>query len=263
MGNGIFSAVSGSKAQGEYLDVIANNLANANTVGYKADELRFGEHITKAKAETGGTSPILDNEPPQESANLQKRSQIFTKVLGTFTDWSQGGLRRTGNDLDLALKGEGFFKIQKEGKIFYTRDGQFKLGEDGQLQHASGDPVLDDGDSPIRVEDGRIRIGEDGTVFQEDREVARIGVFTVPDKNAMKKAGSNLYEYQKERTAPPEEASETKVLQGHLERSNINPIREMVKMINANRHFDTINKAIQSYKSMDERSIRDVATSGN
>lgn len=261
MGSAIFSAASGAKSQARYLDIIANNLANASTVAYKADDLRFADFIPETDIMAGFGGGVLSDEAAPAATNLAARNQHYVRIVGQTVDLNQGNLKETGNDLDLALHGEAFFQVRIDDRIAYTRDGRFKVNEDGELLHISGGRVLDDGGSPIRLEQGPVEISDNGAIKKDGEEIANLGLKYIPESDDLKKIGNSMFEYTKTDRVP-DNAEKVEVMQGYLESSNVNPIREMTKMIKVNRHFDIMNKAIKAYKELDERSIMEIGNAG-
>jgi len=261
MGSGVFGAAEGAKVQARYLDVISNNLANAGTVGYKADDLNFGDFLVKAKSKDYGF--VLEKENTPKSVNLDQSHQSMVKIVGQRTDFSQGFLKATGNTFDIAIDGEGFFQVEVDNNTYFSRDGRCVLNGEGELVHTSGGKILDDGGSPIVIdpeEEGQVVINDEGLIFQGKTEIAKIGVYTLEDKGKISKMGHNLFEYTSVQS-PPEESEEALVRQGFVEKSNVNPIAEMTKMIKINRHFEYMTKVIKAYKDTDQRSIQDVGAS--
>jgi flagellar basal-body rod protein FlgF len=258
MGSGIFGATEGAKVQSAYLDVIANNLANAQTVGFKADKLEFGEYLFQAEFKDYG-GPILEKEQRPRYANCDGTEQAFVKITGQRIDMGQGNLRQTGNVLDVAIDGAGFFQVRLEdGQTFFTRDGRLRMGADGELQHSSGGQILDESGQPIRIGgQGPIAIEPDGTIFQGKAEQGKLAVYKLPVESAIGKAGHTLFSYDRPE-APPELNDDARIQQGFIEGSNVNPIAEMTRMIQVNRHFEYMNKLIKAYNDTDMRSIADV-----
>jgi len=257
MGNGIYTATAGAKVQSHYLDLIANNLANVGTVGYKADDLTFSDFLVQ-DGKLPRTDRVRMSEENDLAANTRERAQHFVEVLDQSMDLSQGAMVSTQNSLDVALDGPGFMTVELGGQTLYTRDGQFHLGPEGELLHGSGGRVLDEGGEPIALNDsGDLTIDAKGAIRQGGAEIARLGLVEIPDKDVLVKAGHTLFNCL-DKDNPPAEASNTLVRQGLLEKSNVNPVREMTKMIKVNRHFEMMNKVIQAYRDLDNRSIQEV-----
>lgn len=261
MGTGAFIAAEGAKVQARYLDVVSNNLANAGTVGYKAEDLNFGEYLVKTTQKEYGF--VLEKENSPKHVNETQDNQSMVKITGSRTDFSQGFLEATGNTFDVAIQGEGFFQVSLNDEAFFTRDGRCFPNADGELIHTSGGKLLDDSGSPIVIvpdEEGKVNIDENGMISQGKTELAKIGVYALEEKEKIKKIGHNLFNYTSV-NSPPEEAEKVLVKQGYLEKSNVNPIAEMTKMIKINRHFEYMTKALQAYRDADQKSTQGVGES--
>ncbi len=256
MGNGIYSAANGALVQSQYLDVIANNLANVSTVGYKADELQFGNYIAESM-QAGQEGGILEMERPSAATNLARRNQNYVEVKGRHINFQDGNLKPTNNALDVAIQGRGFLQVQQNDETYYTRDGRMLINEDGDLLHVTGGRILDDGGSPITVSDqGPISIDEVGQITQGEQTIATLGVMDLPSTKDIQKAGQSLFSYNNQDNPPVE--VEHAIRQGFLESSNVNAVKEMTRMIQVNRHFEIMNRAVTAYRDMDQRSIQDV-----
>lgn len=234
MNRGVYSAASAMQVSQQWLDTIANNLANASTVGFKRDGLTFEEGFERElRSEGGEGSPI--------GTVGQK-----TVVAFAYTDETQGALVPTGNPLDVALTAPGaYFAVQNGDGTGYTRNGSFQIGADGVLSDQSGRPVLDASLAPIRLGQGPVTIGEDGSIQQGGATVTRLGIF----QGRLAKAGGNLF------VGSPNPAS-AQLRPGFLESSNVNAIEEMVAMIRLNRVFEMAQKAIQSQDESSQRLIQ-------
>ncbi len=205
-------------------ELIANNLANANTPGFQK---LFG----RVRAEGGVSNPGMGPSGPPRSL-----------LVESLSSQAQGSLVSTGNPLDAAIMGEGYFLVETPDGERLTRDGAFGLGPDGELLHSSGHPVLAGGSSiSIRSEPN---ILPDGTVMDGDRAVARLSVVLPNEGRALIRQGENLLE------APDgfeeQDADAARVLGGHLEGSNVEPVEEMVAMIRAFRAYEMATKAAQA-----------------
>lgn len=256
MGNGVFGALSGAKVQARHLEIIANNLANVNTTGFKSDNLRFAEVIVRAQPKDYGY--VLESEYPPMQANLSGQPASMVKILSQDIDFSSGSMKSTGSDLDVAFEGRGFFKVEKDGENFYSRDGRFSMGSDGSLLHSSGGRVLDEDGSPISISDGgSLQINSEGVIYQNKARVAKLGAVSLPETGSIKKAGYTLFSYNSQNN-PPVELGNARMIQGSLEGSNVNAVSEMTKMIRVNRHFEHMNQAVKAYRDLDRRSIEDV-----
>lgn len=240
MNSGMYAALTGNLSAQRRLDVISNNLANANTAGFKADRIQFESILANVKNSTEG--PIFSNERYS-------------------TDFSSGALRQTGNALDVALEGDGFFAVNTPQGIAYTRQGSFHRGTGGRLVTADGYEVQGAG-GPITVNGGKIEIGSDGTVSVQQAGQATattVGVIAkvdFPKPYAMEKLGNGLF-----RPSDPQAgtvASTAGVKQGYLETSNVNAVVEMSRLIETSRYFEICAKAVKTYDDLTNRAANDL-----
>lgn len=230
MSSGQYSALSGARAKMQMLEVIGNNLANAKTAGYKKDRLSF--------------ESLIDGLRQGSVA----KGRNFTRIENTFTDYRQGGFEQSGNNLDLAINGPGFFKIAGEGGNFYSRQGNFRLDPDGLLINGSGFPVLGTSGQQIRLRNDQVTIDSAGRIFDGENQVGEIGVFEVDDLAQIAKRGNGFF-------APGPETIERRVdapqlLQGQIESSNVNPLEEMTLLMDTMRSFEAYQKVLKTYNTI-------------
>lgn len=249
MTNGIYVALSGNVAVEKNMNVVSNNLANADTTGFKKDRTVFSEYVHKYRLGEIDEKMI-------ENGTLQDKS--FTDVDDVFTDFSLGSFKETGNPLDLALSGDAFFKVQKGEEIQLQRAGQFVINSDGQITAQDGALLLNSDGIPIAVDPEKtVNINEKGDVYQEDQLIGTIWLATADNKTWMEKISDTRYRITGDGNEIP---GKGEVYQGFLERSNINPVAEMVEMIKVNRHYEAASKAVKAYQSMDEKAINKVGS---
>ncbi len=230
---GIYSATAGMTNQQIMLDVITNNLANVSTSGYKRDEVSFSGTLNSL------ATPEASTITPNNAVNLDTVSARFA------TDFSQAGVRKTDNPLDLALNGDGFFVIQHTNGVRYTRSGNFSLDNSGQLVTTDGYPVLGiNGTIQLTTaQAGRMEIDSAGQIIVDGFPVAQLRLADFQDTSNLVKSGYNTFLSN----APASEVpANVEVEQGFLELSNVNPIYEMAKMIEAMRVYESYQKTIQS-----------------
>ncbi|MES2963564.1 MAG: flagellar basal-body rod protein FlgF [Bdellovibrionota bacterium] len=265
MSKGIFTAVSGAVAQSQKLDTIANNLANANTPGFKRDAQVFKEYLTAYEKEQ--TTITVPRVPASIESfyDTQGGDKSYVDVAGTHTDFSQGTIKQTGNKLDVALESDGFFEVGTPEGVRLTRVGSFSVDSEGRLVTKAGFPILRDGglDSPaagreIRLQSANVNIASNGEIFDGDQSVGRLSIVNVANKDALKKVGQNMFSLKENMDAQRSIATEAKVSQGSLEGSNVNIVREMTDMISATRTFESTQRAIQAYDSMAGKVVNDV-----
>lgn len=218
------------------MDAVANNIANVNTPGYKAERMMFSEYLVR----------------PQKNVPLS-----FVQDRGMMRDLSEGPLTKTGNPLDLALTGDGYFMVDTANGQRYTRSGRFQLDANGQIVDERGEPVLGDGGQPIVIPSGttQISIAPDGTISADTDVIGKIGVVTFADQRSMKRQAYGLYAT----AAPPTPASsQTHVMQGMLEESNVNAIQEMTNMIEISRAYTANEQVLQNEDDRIRRAISQI-----
>jgi flagellar basal-body rod protein FlgG len=266
MNESVYNAMFGALTQEHRLDVIANNLANVNTTGYKQDQLAFEDVFTKFAHDN-----IIESKPYLRAKNLFPEPDLFAKcrISGQFVDQSQGSLRRTGNTLDLALQGEGFFRVDTPEGIRYTRNGHFQVDQDGRLVDANANPVQAGGGEVVLPPGARPDIGLNGQIVVDGEIVGVLDVVTLDDPRNLEKVGQNYFRAKTENAVEvdvlpaqaevPEEGDtdlpvvRATVHQGFLEASNVNVVTEMVNMIEAQRAFEAYQKIMQNTQQADGR----------
>jgi flagellar basal-body rod protein FlgG len=222
------------------MDLTANNLANVATAGFKRDRISFRELLLTA----------YNGEIKQ------------AKTESIYTDFGPGEVKRTGNPLDAALNGPGFFKIETPDGILYTRAGNFALNGDNVLVTAQGYPVMGQG-GPITLDGTTIEINEVGGISMDQAgdgvmaEADSLAVVNFDDPSVLEKLGNSLYRLKDPR-ASEIPADGTQVRQGYLEQSNVNVMEEMVQMIQVQRNYESYQKIIQLLDEIDSRAINDV-----
>lgn len=243
MVKGLYTAYTGMVNEQNRMDIMTNNLANASTVGYK-----------KEGSTSQSFNDVLTVKIKDQSAGMRNAQKIGIKNPGVkigenYTDYSQGSFRITDNTYDLALSGDGFFAIEFTNKAGetdtkYTRAGQFTLNKDGYLVTEEGDYVLDTQNRRIRLNtliDSQIT--EDGTIYQNNRAVARIQVTDFADYNYLEKYGETYYQpIEGARTI----AANAQVKSGYLEMANVQIVSEMVNLISITRAYESNQKVIQT-----------------
>ncbi len=233
MNKGIYIALSGAIQKSRQMDLIAQNIANASTPGYKKDRISFRDHLVRG-----------DNQISVESAG-----RVMTKKSEEVTDFSGGALKRTGNSLDVAINGDGFFALEN-GK--YTRNGNFKLDGEGNLVNQSGLKVLGDG-GPLTIQGSKIDITPSGEILVDNISSGTLQVVDFPDKNVLVRLDGGVFT-----TEETGEEIDSAISQGFLEESNVNAVRELVNMINSQREFETYQKMIQSFDEAAGKSINNM-----
>ena len=207
------------------LDVIATNLANANTSGFKAESIVFSEFL----------EPTTDSSP----------ALSMVHDVTYLRDMSEGTMKSTNNPLDLAISGEGYFAVQAPQGERFTRLGAFQLNNLGQLVTLSGAPVLGAGGAPIAIprEASTITITRDGTVSADEAEIAKLRIVNFEAPQALSKDGGGLYD-PKDQT--PQPATDAEVLQGMIEGSNVKGVVEMTRMVEVVRSYQAAGKMAEN-----------------
>jgi len=205
------------------LETISNNLANQNTNGFRKDIISFNETL---------------------SMNYISE-----------TDFAPGPVRYTGNELDVALEGQGFFKVQTPAGVRFTRDGAFSLNAEGVLVTRTGDAVLGQ-NGPINISGSKVAIGNDGQVLVDNQPVDKLMVVDFEQPQFLKKEGGSYYRHELEENGSLT-ADKVNVKQNYLESSNVNPTEEMIKMLEAFRAFESAQKAISAIDEITSRLVND------
>ncbi|MFW6381873.1 MAG: flagellar basal-body rod protein FlgF [Bacillota bacterium] len=245
---GLYSSATGMLANEVKMDSVSNNLANVDTTAFKRDRIikeTFPEMLLH-KMEKG--------RRPVEVGSLNNGVAIDEK----FTDFTQGGLRETGSQYDLAIEGDGFFAVDTPDGVKYTRDGNFTVDQDGLIVNNSGYPLLGENGVLQTVPGEDISVDSDGVVYVNDLEVDTVQVVDFEDYTELNKVQENLYETDQEVQA----TDDYRLAQGYLEGSNIQIVNEMVSMIEATRHYETNQKAIQAADTTLEKAVNQVGKLG-
>lgn len=218
---GAYASALGSIEQQKRLDVIANNLANANSPGYKKDSVHFSDFLGEV----------------------------------SYTDMSQGPIHDTGNRMDIALSGNGLLRVQTDQGVQYTRAGNLTLDSSKNLVTQDGYPVLAK-NGPIRVENStNFRVDETGQVFDGNNRVSSLDIVQFPPGTLLKKTQHGYFEPAEKETQPVA-ATNCTVQQGSLEGANFNPVEEMVKMVDTMRNFEAYQKTMMTFdKNLDGQII--------
>ena len=224
MENALIVGLSRQAALARELDVIANNMANVNTNGFKARASRFAEY--------------LDADARGDAFPRPDRQVSFVIDAGTGLDLADGAVQETGNPLHIALRGDGFLAVETEGGERYTRNGALQLDAQGRLVTSDGFPVMGvDGPIVLQPEDIDVSIAPDGLVETPDGPRGRLRLVRFEDPNALSNVGANLFSS----AAEPLPADATvRVAQGALERSNVQAVREMTRLMEVSRAYSRI-----------------------
>lgn len=256
MVKGLYTAYTGMLNQQNKMDVISNNLANAAVTGYKK------EGSTSQSFDTVLAYKIRDRSIGVHTQRIGGMN-LGVKIGENYTDYTQGPFKNTDNTYDLAISGNGFFCVQFTNKAGvtstkYTRDGSFTLNVNGYLVTKDGDYVLDNSGNRIRLDPlSTSRIDENGTIFQNDRAVARIGLQDFEDYNYLEHYGENYYQ-------PVEgyrfKNADGQIIEGYLEASNVQVVQEMVEMISVTRTYESNQKVIQTIDSTLDKAVNQLGS---
>lgn len=242
MNSGIYPAVSGSLAAMRKLDVISNNLANINTPGYKKDKLSFEGLLA------GSVTPPVVPQGATADPILQKENM--------YIDFASGPTSQSGNPLDLALDGEGFFAVTTPDGTAYTRQGNFRASADGTLVTVDGYPVQGTGGAAIRIQGSHIEIDAGGGVMVDGSQVGTIRVADFEKPYTLTKTAGALFVPENPQVTPQE--GKARIQQGHIEGSNVESISEMVQLIETNRYFEACSKVIKGFDDMAAKAANDL-----
>jgi flagellar basal-body rod protein FlgG len=234
---------------------IANNLANVNTTGFKRDMLSF-EDTFAMYAHDYIMEPVVNLRSKKLFPEPQHLAR--TRIASAQTDFEQGSLKVTGGPLDVAISGNGFFKVRTQQGDFYTRNGHFRLTSDGMLITEQGFPVLGN-DAEITLPEGvqNFTIAENGDIYGDGVMMGSIDLVEVDNPLGLEKLGSNMYR-PRIGAAIEEIESNSYMVQGFLEIANVNPVYEMVNMIEAQRQFEAYAKVMQTAEAIDKEAINRV-----
>jgi len=233
------------------LDVVANNIANVNTNGYKADHMLFEQYLTSGAHE--------DNFKGSD------RRVSYVQDRGTFHDMAAGALEQTGNPLDVAISGNGFLTVQAPGGERYTRDGNLQLNATGQLVTANGDPVLgNSGPIVFQPTDHDIVISADGTITVQEGTAhtdsirGKLRLVSFADAQKLLKQSNNLYSAGEGGGAAQQDTKST-VRQGFVEKSNVSAVVEMSRLIELNRAYSTMANMLSQQSDLHKSAIDKLA----
>ncbi|WP_303851758.1 flagellar hook-basal body protein [Seleniivibrio woodruffii] len=251
--NGMYTATGGLLVQQRRMDVISNNLANASTKGYKSDTAVFSQYLANA-----GKYPddVIRNSTYNKTINATSR------LDGIKTDFAMGNMQETGRSLDFALTNpNAYFAIDTPFGIRFTRNGDFTVDSEGELTTQEGYKVLSNLTVPQNIQIPQnaqtLVIAENGDVLVNGVPTMRIATAEFEDMDKLEKVGSNLFAAV---DMLPEESENPGIEQGFLEGSNVNPVSEMVRMIEANRTFETYQKVVTTIDELNNKAVNSVGS---
>ena len=229
MDNGIYITLGRELALFRDMDVTANNIANSNTTGFGAEHMLFNSYITK------------------DISQKTQNPMAFANDISTYHNFDSGALQKTGNSLDLAIKGDGFFSVETPLGVRYTRAGNFQLDGDGTLITADGKPVLSDSGQHITIppDAKNMVISASGSINIDGSELSKIGVYKFDNPQLLERTDGASFKSQ----IAPQLAENSQVVQGVIENSNVKPVVELTHMMEVSRAVgdDLQNKAATAY----------------
>jgi len=232
MDSGFYAACTALMARSQALDLVANNLANTSTPGYRAQHNIFRSFLATASG--------------QMSSALNQAVNNFGILGGSQMDLAQGNLEHTGNDLDFAVQGPGFFVVQNANGRFFTRNGNFQVSPQGQLITSEGDPVMGDNGVIRIIGGGPVTVSPDGTVSVNGALAGKVKLVEFPVGTALESVGKTYY------SAPAKSdtaATKSTISQGTLESSNVNPVASAVELVAVQRYAEMMQRALSMFHS--------------
>jgi flagellar basal-body rod protein FlgF len=237
------AAASGLHSRMEALDMLSNNLANSTTGGFKLDR----EFYSLFQAEEG---------------SLGKQGSTLPVIQKQWTDFQQGLLQPTGNSLDLALSGKGFFAVNGASGTLYTRNGAFKLSPTGVLTTMDGYPVRAVGGSTIQAQgQAPLEVSQDGSVRQDGQELGQLDLVDFADPNVLTKMGNSYFKLSNTKIQPTAATGAT-VEQGKIEASNVVAAESSVRLVELMRQYEMLQKAVSVAGEMNKKATDEVARVG-
>jgi flagellar basal-body rod protein FlgG len=250
--NSLNTAATGMAAQTRQIEVVSNNIANADTTAFKKSRADFQDLLYHNVQAPGAATSATTQNPTGVQIG------VGAKVVGTMREHSDGSLRPTQRDLDVAIEGDGFLSVAKpNGELAYTRDGSLRIGAEGRIENAAGYPIqpemqVPQGTSKLQISfDGRVSsINAAGTI----EEIGQLQLTTFANASGLAAEGGNLYSATSASGAPipgtPTDAGFGRIHQGYVESSNVSPVTEMTDMIRAQRVFELNSKVINTADQM-------------
>ena len=242
MDSGLYAACAGLVARTASVDTLANNLANVNTTAFR------GRHNT--------FSSVLAQSGMSHLSALNQDANDYGILGGTHVDTTQGVLQPTGNELDVAIEGPGYFPVQTATGTAYTRAGNFRVSAERQLTTAQGDPVLGE-NGPITIVGTPVSIGADGTISANGAVAGKLKLVDFPANVEPEGAGATYFTVPADTQVSP--AAGSTIHQGALEGSNVNPILSVVELIDAQREVESMRRMLTMFSSdMDKTASQDL-----
>ncbi|MFZ0481267.1 MAG: flagellar hook basal-body protein [Terriglobales bacterium] len=232
MDSGFYAACTALLARNQALDLVANNLANVGTPGFR------GQH--------GVFRSLLASSSIMQPSSLNRAVNNYAVLGDADLDLSQGNVEHTGNDLDFALQGSGFFAVKTGSTTMFTRNGNFHVSAQGQLVTAAGDPVMGDNNGPIQIVGAPVSVSADGTISVNGVLAGKLKVVDFPAGTQLTALGQSYY------SAPANtktSASQASIQQGGLESSNVNEVSSAVQLVTVQRYAELMQRALYLFHS--------------
>ncbi len=255
MSQTMYVAASGALVHQMRLEVLTNNLANINTVGFKEDRSSFRTFLPASSVAAKGSAEgaLISGG---RGVTGQQRANVYVSFAGTRTSFSQGELRNTGNPTDLALDGKGFFSIETPDGTQYTRKGNFTLNQDGVLVTQEGLPVLGES-GRISVGNRTFNVDQEGNIWVDGNQMGTLKIVDFPQPRALEKVGNTMFTL-KDPGVGENRAEGVKVRQGFVELSNVGVIRMMAEMIEVLRAYESYQKVIHAISEANSKTVNEV-----
>jgi flagellar basal-body rod protein FlgF len=242
MNSGYYAACTGLMSRSEALETIANNLANSSTSGFRASHNVFSSLLA-----TTGNAPL---------SMLNQDANDYGVLSSTKLDTTQGALVHTGNELDLAMEGAGYFEIKTAAGSLYSRGGNFRVSRTNQLITAAGDLVMGDNNAPVTIVGGPVSISPDGTISTNGAISGRLKMVEFAPAVEVQSAGGTYYKAPAADATP---AKNSQVRQGMLESSNVNPVACAVELISTQREVETMRHVLTMFNGeLDKTAAQDL-----
>jgi flagellar basal-body rod protein FlgF len=241
MNNQFLVSLSQQMAASRSMEVIANNLANMSTPGFKRESMLFEKYVVPVQAsdEDGGVNGTVDVS--------------FVADKGVVRDTQEGEIEPTGGTLDFAISGNGYFAVQTPNGEQYTRNGHFTLNDQNQIVTDDGYAVQgDSGPISVTPQDGEVRVAPDGTVTGAQGQIGKLKVMSFSDEHALKKSGAGLFA---DPSGSGQPSTTAKIAQGAIEKSNVQPVLEMTRMMDVLRSYQASSSLVQANQDLLKETI--------
>jgi flagellar basal-body rod protein FlgF len=246
---GIYTAAAGMLATNTTVDTLASNLANVNTVGFKANRLSYQTFPEMMLSK-------LENNQKTAIGSMVNGSKIY----GSYVNFAEGGVQQTGNPLDMSIHGDGFFHVKSaDGKSFYTRAGNFTVDANGYLVTNNGEFLQGkSGNIHLNMSDGQVSIANNGAISAKGQGVDQVEVVRFKDNQTLEKLSDNLYQATPQSQEDTDTTQTPTIQQGALEQSNVNPISELVNNIQGMRLYEALQKNIHMHNDTLSKTVNEV-----